>query len=171
MDVSARGQNIAVTDALQSYLETKLHKLERFPEVGDAQARLEVDGDAHVVEVTVAVAGRTLRAEAASKDMYASIDQVSDRLLHQMNRFHDRAVAHHAPNGKAERRAEATGPLAREVVRVKEFPAKPMGLDEAVLNLEFVDHDFYAFRDEATGDVCVVYRRKEGGYGLLVPQG
>jgi putative sigma-54 modulation protein len=177
VDVEVRGQNIEVTAALESYLASKLHKLDRYPGIGAAQARMAIDGEAHVVEVTVPVDDRILRAEAASDDMYASIDQVSDRLLHQLKKYRERTVMHaHAErpprNGSGERVTQAPGVegLPSEIVRVKEFPAKPMTVEEAVLRLDLVGHDFYAFRDAERDEVCVLYRRRGGGYGLLVPQ-
>ena len=178
MDVTVRGQNLEVTNALEDYLTSKLHKLDRYNGIGAAQARMVVDGGTHVVEVTVPVDDRILRAEAASSDMYASIDQVTDRLLSQLKKYHDRMVqvAHadhgtRAANGAAAGRtaAERTG-AADDLVRTKRFSAKPMTVDEAVLNMDLVGHDFYAFRDAHTQEVCVVYRRRGGGYGLLVPE-
>jgi len=176
VDVQVRGQNLDVTQALESYLTTKLGKLDRYPGIGAAQARMTVDGEAHVVEVTVAVEGRTLRAEAASKDMYASIDLVSDRLLQQLKKYRDRVVARsHRPAAVPAAAPEVrlvAGPagLPDEVVRVKEFAAEPIGVEEAVLRLELVGHDFYAFREAESDQICVVYRRHGGGYGLLRPQ-
>jgi putative sigma-54 modulation protein len=178
VDVAVRGQNLSVTDALESYLATKLRKLDRYPGIGAAQARMTVDGEAHVVEVTLPVQGRVLRAEASSPDMYASIDQVSDRLLHQIKKYRDRVVAKaHAPAPEAESVTKrdlrvVPGPegLPDEVVRVKHFWADSISVDEAVLRLELVDHDFYAFREAESGAMCVVYRRRGGGYGLLMPQ-
>ncbi len=178
MDVAVRGQNLEVTQALESYLDTKLKKLDRYPGIGAAQARMSVDGEAHVVEVTLPVDGRVLRAEASSPDMYASIDQVTDRLLHQIKKYRDRVVDRaHAPVPEAApvERADlhvVSGPegLPDEVVRVKRFSAESIGVDEAVLRLELVGHDFYAFREVESGEVCVVYRRRGGGYGLLMPR-
>lgn len=177
MDVSVRGQNLAVTEALETYLTSKLHKLDRYHGIGAAQARMAVDGDAHVVEVTVPVDDRVLRAEASSPDMYASIDQVSDRLLAQLKKYHDRTVdtahADRARRGAAAARDAAVPTrhdVPEDVVRLKQFTAKPMTVDEALMNLDLVGHDFYAFREADSQEVCVVYRRRGGGYGLLVPE-
>lgn len=174
MDVAVRGQNLDVTQALESYLRTKLSKLDRYPGVGTAQARMTVDGEAHVVEVTLLVDGRTLRAEAASKDMYASIDEVSDRLLQQIKKYRDRVVsrAHKPANVPAAPEVHVVpggDGLPDEVVRVKTFAAEPISVEEAVLRLEMVGHDFYAFRDAESREISVIYRRRGGGYGLLRP--
>lgn len=174
MDVSVRGQNLEVTQALEAYLNTKLHKLDRYNGIGAAQARMAVDGEAHVVEVTVSVDDRVLRAEASSPDMYASIDQVSDRLLSQIKKYHDRTVdaAHAGRSGRAvlaSHKDESRQAVPEDVVRLKQFPTKPMTVDEALMNLDLVGHDFYAFREADSQEVCVLYRRKGGGYGLLVP--
>lgn len=177
MDVTVRGQNLEVTNALEDYLTSKLHKLDRYNGIGAAQARMAVDGDSHVIEVTVPVDDRILRAEAASSDMYASIDQVSDRLLSQLKKYHDRMVqfahADRASRGgeaaSAGRTAAGDAPTPDDLVRTKRFSAKPMTVEEAVLNMDLVGHDFYAFREADTEEVCVVYRRRGGGYGLLMP--
>jgi putative sigma-54 modulation protein len=176
VDVAVRGQNLEVTQALASYLTEKLHKLDRYPGIATAQARMAVDGESHVVEVTVPVGDRLLRAEAKSADMYASIDQVSDRLLHQLKKYRERLTDH--GHGERSGRPATGGPrlrneaetLPREIVRVKRFPAKPMTVDEALLRLDLLGHDFFAFRDAESEEVCVIYRRRGGGYGLLVPQ-
>lgn len=176
MDVAVRGHNLAVTEALEAYLATKLRKLDRYPGIGAAQARMTLDGETHVVEVTLPVDGRVLRAEASSPDMYASIDAVSDRLLHQIKKYRDRSVARaHAPVPMPAAAADmriVAGPegLPDEVVRVKQFSGAPISVDEAVVRLELVGHDFYAFREVDSDKVCVVYRRRGGGYGLLMPQ-
>lgn len=184
MDVLVRGQNLEVTDALETYLKSKLHKLEKFPGIESAHARMTVDGEAHVVEVTVPVEGRTLRAEAESTNMYASVDQVTDRLLHQLQKVRQRMTTAKTRLG-SQRAARAAEPeagetvmvavgdedLPSEVVRVKRFPAKPMTVDEALMRLELVGHDFFAFRDAGSGEVCVLYRRRNGDYGLLSPEG
>jgi putative sigma-54 modulation protein len=175
MDVQVRGQNLDVTEALQSYLDRKLHKLDRYPGVGAAQARMAVDGEAHVVEVTLPVDGRVLRAEASSEDMYASIDVVTDRLLHQIQKYRGRTVAKAHSAGRAPEASDlhlvhVPGGMPEEVVRVKRFPAESITVDEAVVRLELVDHDFYAFREANSQDVCVIYRRHGGGYGLLIPE-
>lgn len=182
MEVAVRGQNLEVTDALETYLKTKLHKLEKYPGIESVHARMVVDGEAHVVEVTVPFEGRTLRAEAESTNMYASVDQVTDRLLHQIQKArHRMANAKSRPSVRTNRQGMVDAgetvmvtvgdeDLPSEVVRVKPFPAKPMTVDEAVMRLELVGHDFFAFRDAGTGEVCVLYRRRNGDFGLLTPE-
>lgn len=183
MEVVVRGQNLEVTDALEAYLKTKLQKLEKYPGIESAHARMAVDGEAHVVEVTVPVEGRTLRAEAESTNMYASVDQVTDRLLHQIQKARHRAastktrpISQRTSRPSASEAEEtvmvAVGDqeLPTEVVRVKRFPSKPMTVDEAVMRLEMVGHDFFAFRDAGSGEVCVIYRRRNGDFGLLTPE-
>lgn len=183
MDVAVRGQNLEVTDALETYLKQKLHKLDRYPGIESAHARMVVDGEAHVVEVTVPFDGRTLRAEAESTNMYASVDQVTDRLLHQIQKVRHRMTSAKtrpaavrttrpagAEVGETVMVAVDGEDLPSEVVRVKRFPAKPMTVDEAVMRLELVGHDFFAFRDAGSGEVCVLYRRRNGDFGLLTPE-
>jgi putative sigma-54 modulation protein len=115
-----------------------------------------------------------LRAEASSPDMYASIDQVSDRLLHQIKKYRDRAVAKaHAPALEPPasdlRVVDGQAGLPAEVVRVKQFPAESITVEEAVTRVELVGHDFFVFKEADSQQICVIYRRRGGGYGLLVP--
>lgn len=172
MRVNVRGKNIEVTDALRSYVEKRLGKLEKYlSNYGDAQVTLMVEKDAHRVEVTIPVNGIVLRGEETTHDMYASIDLVIDKLEKQMERFKGRL--NRRLRGTVEQQGQAAGNEADEpleVVRVKRFAVKPMEVEEAIMQMNLVGHSFFVFANAETQKVNVVYKRKKGDYGLIEPE-
>ncbi len=163
-----------VTDALRSYAEKRLGRLER--QLPDSQIELQLSAennpsikDSHVAEATVRTKGPVLRARESSHDMRASIDQLVDKLERQVTRYREKR----GRRRRASRQAPDEGiPMAEDpqIVRTKQFTVKPMTAEEAVLQLELVGHDFFVFRNADSDEVNIVYRRREGGYGLIEPQ-
>lgn len=188
MAVRVQGKHIAVTDALRAYAEQKLAKLPRhFDRVQDAQVVLSVARDstrgrAQVVEVTVWCDGLVLRAEETSEDMYTSIDRAVDKLERQIEKYRSRIIEkRRLDESRRRRRAqqsaesvlEAQGtevPAEPQIVRVKRFAMKPMTPDEAVLQMELLGHLFFVFRHAGTQDISVLYKRRDGDYGLIEPE-
>jgi putative sigma-54 modulation protein len=187
MPVRVQGKHIAVTDALRAYAEQKLAKLPRyFDRVQDAQVVLSVARDstrgrAQVVEVTVWCDGLVLRAEETSEDMYTSIDRAVDKLERQIEKYRSRIIEKRRLDESRRRRraqqsaeavleAQGTEPPAQpQIVRVKRFAMKPMTPDEAVLQMELLGHLFFVFRHAGTQDINVLYKRRDGDYGLIEP--
>ncbi|MCG7407976.1 ribosome-associated translation inhibitor RaiA [Paenibacillus sp. ACRRX] len=178
MNYSIRGQQIEVTEALREYVEKKLSRLERYFEApaSDVSVTLSVTRDLHNVEVTIPMPGLLLRAEDRSKDMYASIDSVVDKLERQI-RKHKTKV-----NRKFRQRDDSLNLLFREepsttvaheeedmleLVRTKRFTLKPMDVEEAILQMNMIGHSFFVFSNADTKEVNVVYRRDDGRYGLI----
>lgn len=188
MPVRVQGKHIAVTDALRAHAEQKLAKLPRhFDRVQDAQVVLSVARDstrgrAQVVEVTVWCDGLVLRAEEASEDMYTSIDRAVDKLERQIEKYRSRIIEKRRIDESRRRRrvqrsaeavleAQGTEPPAQpQIVRVKRFAMKPMTPDEAVLQMELLGHLFFVFRHSGTQDINVLYKRRDGDYGLIEPE-
>jgi putative sigma-54 modulation protein len=123
--------------------------------------------DNHVAEATVWTKGPVLRAREASGDMKASIDQLVDKLERQVKRYREKRRVAPRRQGRGEHPAP---PAEVEIVKTKQFVVDAMSADEAVLQLELVGHDFFVFRNADTDSVNVVYRRREGSYGLIEPQ-
>jgi putative sigma-54 modulation protein len=174
--LQVKGRNVEITDSIRSYAEHKLAKIDR--QLGDAtrvELELRVEKNPsiaanQVAEVTVWTKGPTLRAREASRDMKASIDQLTEKLLRQVKHYRDkrtRPYARHRDNGGASQMAETSD--TQQIVKTKQFPVKPMTAEEAVLQLELVGHDFFVFRNADSDAVNVVYRRRDGGYGLIEP--
>ncbi len=177
MRLQVKGKNVEVTDSIREYAEEKLSKLERqLADPTRVELELAVERNPsisqnHVAEATIWTKGPILRAREASADHKASIDQLVDKLERQVKRYREK---------RRPRRGQQTEgaipedgiPVDEElrIVKSKQFAVKPMGPEEAVLQLELVGHDFFVFQNADSGDVNVVYRRRDGAYGLIEPQ-
>jgi putative sigma-54 modulation protein len=175
--LQVKGKNVEVTDAIRQYAQEKLGKLERqLADPTRVELELAVERNPsisanHVAEATIWTKGPVLRAREASADHKASIDQLVDKLERQVKRYREKRRRHRAPP-MGEAVPENAVPLDGEprVVKTKRFPVKPMSPEEAVLQLELVGHDFFVFQNAETMEVNVVYRRRDGSYGLIEPQ-
>ncbi|MBM3469849.1 MAG: ribosome-associated translation inhibitor RaiA [Armatimonadetes bacterium] len=188
MPVRVQGKHIAVTGALRAYAKQKLSKLPRyFDRIQDAQVVLSVTRDsargrAQGVEVTVWCDGMVLRAEETSEDMYTSLDRAVDKLERQIEKYRSRIIEkRRLDESRRRRRAQqsaeavlqargAAAPSQPQIVRVKRFAMKPMTPDEAVLQMELLGHVFFVFRHAGTQDINVLYKRRDGDYGLIEPE-
>lgn len=183
-----RGKQTTVTPALQSYVEKKIGGIEEwFPtekrETAHANVLLSVEGGGavHKVEVTVSIGGVTLRAEVKGGDMYAAIDAAVDKLERQVRRHKtklDRALRGRNAGGlrqsalsAAEQAGEADEEEAPEgpfpIRRTKRLDLKPIDVEEAILQMNLLDHQFYLFLNRETNETELVYRRNDGTYGWL----
>lgn len=174
MQINVKGKNVEITPALRAYAEQKLSRLDRyFHAVRSADVTQSVQRNWQIVEVTIEGDGALLRAEERSTDMYESIDLVAKKLEHQARHFKGKLIdRHREPRPRPD--AEATLPEEREppqprVVRTKRFLVKPIAPDEATQQMELLNHDFFVFLNQETEQVNVVYRRKDGNYGLIEP--
>ena len=181
MRLQVKGKNHEVSDTIRRYAEEKMQKLDRqLHELAEVELELRVEknpsiADNQVAEVTVWTKGPTLRVKEATTDMKASIDQLTEKLIRQIDhaRGKQRKDWHSRDNG-----TPSGGPMsipdeeenAEQIVKVKQFSVKPMSPEEAVLQLELIGHDFFVFENADTGEVNVVYRRRDGHYGLIEPQ-
>jgi putative sigma-54 modulation protein len=181
MHLQVKGKNVEVSPAIRSYAEEKLGKLERqLADPTRVELELAVErnpsiADKIVAEATIWTKGPVLRATERSTDMRASIDLLTDKLERQVTRYRQKRRRRHRDAerngaGQIEGLTMATdeegGPV---IVKTKQFTMHPMSAEEAVLQLELVGHDFFVFRHEDTGEINVVYRRRDGDYGLIEP--
>jgi putative sigma-54 modulation protein len=193
MKLLIHGRNLDVTPAIRDYTESKLGRAINHFEgmVKEADVHLSVARNPRVpqqtAEVTVFANGLVIRAQERSENLYTSIDMVATKLSRQLNRYKDR-LQHRSQgpvhrSAAAEEAGAATLPLPGESliagkeaelpsrgVRRKYFAMPPMELEQALHQLELIDHDFYVFRDAASGQVQVVYRRNHGGFGVIQPK-
>ena len=186
MDVLVKGRNLVVTPALERYALEKVERVSKFFDSEGSDSRAEVElvharnrsvVDAEVAEATLFINGTVLKATEASEDMYASIDRMADKLERQVRRYRGRQIdrwqgqlKNTAEGGVAQPFVvEDEEELEARIVRTKQFQMKPMGAEEAVLQMDLLDHDFYVFTSAETGDINVVYRRRDGNYGLIEP--
>ncbi len=176
MRINVRGRNIDITPALQEYVEKRLNRMEKyFNSPIDAQVTLSVIKENHIVEVTISMDGLLLRGEEATLDMYASIDLVVDKVERQMRKYKTRINRKLRQKGIKELN-EKFFPLPEDeeaaepvVVKTKRFVIKPMPLEEAILQMNLLGHDFFVFHSAETDEVNVLYKRKDGNYGLIEP--
>ena len=174
MSVNVKGRNIDVTPALREYVEKKITKVtKQFKTVGDISAVLKVEKGNHIVEITVPASGILLRAQETTKDMYSSIDLVVEKIERQIHKYKTRLMKRKYSNF-AEPVAPAPAAEAEEgelqIVKNKRFVMHPMTPEEAILQMNLLNHDFFVFFDPDLGATNVVYRRKDGKYGLLSPE-
>lgn len=177
MSVNVKGRNIDVTPALKEYVEKKITKVtKQFKTVGDISAVLKVEKGNHIVEITVPASGILLRAQETTKDMYSSIDLVVEKIERQIHKYKTRLMKRKYSNF-ADTAVPAPAPATEaaddgefEIIKNKRFIMHPMTPEEAILQMNLLNHDFFVFYDLDLGATNVVYRRKDGKYGLLSPE-
>ena len=168
-------KKVSLPANVHAYAEKKVMKLERFfREDAEALVAFSVEKDRNKVEITVHAANTYFRASEATSDMFASIDAAVSTMERQIRKNKTR-LARRLRQDAFVRSAEVTSfaPEAEEenafeIVRVKEFPMKPMTREEAILQMNLLEHNFFAFKDEENNQAfAVVYKRNDGGYGLM----
>ncbi len=184
MNFQVKGRNITVTEALRAYASDKLARLGKHL---NSASTMEVElfceknpsiADNQVAEATIFTKGPVIRAKGASTDMYASIDLVADKLSRQVKKYRSKLISHNthvrgslppepAATGLENEPEETQGPT---IVKTKSFTVKPMSAEEAALQLEMIGHDFFVFRNSESNDTNVIYRRRDGNYGLIEPK-
>jgi len=178
MDIQIKSRNIEVNDQLRAQIEKKVSKLERFmPSIDEARVELGVQqtksaGDRQIVQLTLRANNTILRAEERASDVYTSLDNALEKMTRQIERYKGRHWR--SQNRTATEPVEVEEQQAEEdvdlIVRRKTFQTRPMTVEEAIEQMELLGHDFFVFFDATTRAFCVVYRRKDSGYGLLLPE-
>lgn len=186
MRLTVRSRNGAVPEKLKVHAEKKVAKLQKyFSGIQSIDLVDATERGLHVVEINLEGDGLFLRSEERGSDLYAAVDTAVDKMERQIKRFRERIKhgrRHPGPVKAAgvEKAAAMVQSLAAEspdaeedvrklpdIVRRKRFPVKPMSADEAAAQMELVDHDFFLFLNEENGAVSVLYRRRDGEYGLI----
>ena len=173
MRINVKAKNTQVTEPLTDYIEKRFSKLEKYFVNSDlaGTVTLIVEKGEHRVEATIPLNRYILRAEESSNDMYASVDGVVDKLERQIHKYKTKVNRKGNVQTFAEVIAEAQAtPVEEEkVIKTKTFVLKPMDEEEAIMQMELLGHDFFVFLNAANNGVNVVYKRKDGQYGLIVP--
>lgn len=182
MNYNIRGNKLEVTEAIREYVIKKLSKLERYFDTtpsSDVNVRLSVYNNKQRIEVTIPMPQLVLRAEEYHVDLYAAIDLVVDKLERQIRKYKTKINRKFRKEGspkhvfaelEKEARKEDEEDNELEIVRTKRFNLKPMDSEEAILQMDMLDHAFFVFTNAETGDTNVVYRRRDGRYGLIEPE-
>ena len=168
------GRNLTVTDGLRSAIYKKIGKLERyFTEDTEVQVTLSTVKDLQKIEVTIPVKGGYIRSEQESTDMYVSIDLVEEIIERQLKRYKGRLTTKEQGATSFSDlfyQEEAVDEETVPIVRTKRFAVKPMDPEEACMQMDLLGHSFYVFRNADTDEVNVVYKRKDGTFGLIEPE-
>jgi putative sigma-54 modulation protein len=195
MDIQVRGNGVAIDDDLLAFVDRRATRLDRLLDrVVDAKLELRglhnrVGPDTTAAQITIRSGKQVLRAEERAPDQRLAIDQAFDKLERQIRRFHGKRARRHAPGqasirdavAMAEPQLSADGWLPEDVeaddeeglnglVRTKHFDLKPMDVDEAIEQMELLGHDFFLFHYVDEDIPSVVYRRRDGAYGLIIPR-
>ena len=172
MKYNIRGDKMLITDAIKDYTETKLGKLEKYFKDDDITANVlaKVRGNSQIVEVTIPTSKFILRSEEESDDLYAAIDLVSDKLERQIRKNKTRLNRNVKDNIKEfnfDFDIKEEEEAKEKIVKRKDIEMKPMDEEEAILEMELLGHSFFVYKDMDTNKTCVLYKRKDGDYGLI----
>ncbi|AKG03901.1 ribosomal subunit interface protein [Salimicrobium jeotgali] len=175
-----RGENLEVTDSIRDYVEKKVTKLERYfdtPPSSEVHVNLSVYNKEQTIEVTVPMKNLLLRAEEHNADLYAAVDLVVDKLERQIRKHKTKVNRKARQEGApkhvfAEMERDAQSRLEEDdeevkIVRTKRFDLKPMASEEAALQMDMLGHSFYVFTNAETDETNIVYKRRDGRYGLI----
>lgn len=169
MKITTTGKNIVVSEKIQDELEKRFSKIGKlFAEDIQAKVVMHPEKSKVKVEATIATKGTLFRAEDVEQDIFDAIDNVAEKLLTQMSKYKKKLIKR--SQSKESLRFEMLPELPEEetnIVKTKKFALTPMTTDEAILQMELLQHNFFVFLNENTGAVNVVYRRNDADYGLL----
>lgn len=178
MEPVISGRNVEISDTVREYIEKKTSRLDRYlPHVDEAHVELtrestKSSADRHVVQLTVRARGSILRAEERAPDVFTAVDAVLDKMYRQIMRYKTRR------RGRSRPQEEEFVPPVEEfeleeqkrIVRTKRFLVVAMDEEEAAEQMELLGHDFFLFLNGNTGELNVIYRRRDGNYGLIEPE-
>lgn len=170
MEIFMRGNKVEITDAMSSYVKEKLSKLDKYisDENVKANVLVKVRNYTQKVEVTIPLKTLILRAEEEQEDFYAAVDLIINKLERQI-RKNKAKIEKREKCGVKEFNVEDVIGIEEdeEIVKRKKIDVKPMNYEEAILQMELLGHSFYLYKDSDTNAVSVVYKRKDGGYGII----
>ena len=172
MKFNIHGKKIDVTESIKSYIEEKIGRLDKYfenPNNVTATALIKLRGKDQVVEVTINANKFILRGEEAHKDLYASIDKVSDKIERQIRKKKTRLKKKTVKDVSKDFVLDFEEKEENDnvIVKRKIIENKPMSEEEAILQMELLGHEFFAYKNEETNEVNILYRRKDGDYGVL----
>ncbi|HBQ63563.1 MAG TPA: ribosome-associated translation inhibitor RaiA [Clostridiales bacterium] len=175
MRIVTSGKNIELTDAIKTQVGRKLGKLEKFfPESTEMHVTVSVEKNRQIVEVTIPFNSVIIRAEIADTDLYAAIDKSVDVIERQIRKNKTRLEKrlHHGALDKENYmiREEVTEEKEYNIVRNKKIIVKPMTTEEAILQMNLLGHEFFLYQDADQKKISVVYRRRDGNYGVIEPE-
>ena len=172
MEIIIRGDKIKVTDAMKDYIEEKIGKLSKYIE-DDSSVRapvvVKVKNHSQILEVTIPLKSFILRSEEVQDDFYAAVDKAVDKLERQIRKNKTRLMSKQVKGFDFS--FESFEPLEEDensdIIKRKKVEVKPMNEEEAIIQMELLNHQFYMYKDSETNKIAVVYKRKDSGYGII----
>jgi putative sigma-54 modulation protein len=166
-----RGEKVEITEAIKNYIMEKIGKLDKYFQTPDeikANVLVRIRGKEQIVEVTIPIKKIVLRCEERDEDLYKAIDLASDKLERQLRKNKTKMMKQKKDITK-EMRFEELEPIEtkEEIVKRKKVEMKPMNEEEAMMQMDLVDHDFFVYKDIDTKSVNVIYKRKDGTFGII----
>ena len=180
MNLIIKGKQTEVTDSVDNYIRKKMNKLEKyFDQIIEAVATISVEKNRHIFEVTLQAKKSIIRAEEESDSIFNSIDRVVERLERQIIKYKEKLYSKYGSEYNKEKVVDISERVIdidtpaeqeRKIVRIKRFVIKPMSPEEAGLQMELLGHSLYVFSNEETAQLNVIYKRKDGNFGLIEPE-
>ena len=174
MELNIRGDKIKITKAMKDYIEEKISKLDKYLEKGkDVKANVivKVKGHEQTIEITIPLKSFILRSEETQEDFYAAVDKTIDKLERQIRKNKTKIMAKQSKTyydfNFADVDIEEKTEDEQKIVKRKTVEVKPMSAEEAILQMELIGHQFYLYKDCDTDQFAVVYKRKDGDYGVM----
>lgn len=166
-----RGEKVEITEAIKNYITEKIGKLDKYFQTPDeikANVLVRIRGKEQIVEVTIPIKKIVLRCEERDEDLYKAIDLASDKLERQLRKNKTKMMKQKKDITK-EMRFEELEPIEtkEEIVKRKKVEMKPMNEEEAIMQMDLVDHDFFVYKDIDTKSINVIYKRKDGTFGII----
>jgi putative sigma-54 modulation protein len=176
MNIIVNGRHLEITPALKTYAEEKVKKFERYlSDISEAVVTLSIEKKyRHKAEVLLKANGVLIQAEGVTGEIYSSIDDVSEKLERRVKKYKEKLQSFRkgGKNAEAQRKSSPAAEIAEETGRIiknKRFELKPMSPDEASMQMELLDKDFFVFINDKSGDINVIYLRRDGNFGLIEP--
>ncbi|MBI4698375.1 MAG: ribosome-associated translation inhibitor RaiA [Nitrospirae bacterium] len=169
MNIIINGRHLELTDTLKNYAEDKIQKFSKYlTNISEATITLSVEKYRHKAEVLLKVNGAMIQAESITGDMYSSVDEVVEKLGRQVKKHKEKLVSHRKGE---ENVSEVPGSEEsfQPVIKMKAYDIKPMTPEEAAMQLELLEKTFFVFTDSSSGNINVLYKRKDGHFGLIAP--
>ncbi len=174
MQVTVTFRHMEPSEPLRQYMVQKIEKVKKYlREPIDVHCVLSVEKFRHIADVTINSNGVTIKGQEVTEDMYSAIDLVTSKIERQVSRYKDRLKDHKGepPSNMLGLKVQILSGEEPRVVETENYFIKPMNLDEAIMQMDLLDNDFLVFRNSETDRINVLYRRKDGNYGLIEPQG
>ncbi|GBD95345.1 MAG TPA: ribosome-associated translation inhibitor RaiA [Nitrospirae bacterium] len=169
MNIIINCKQMDLTRNLKEYAEEKIGKFRKYlSNITEATVTLSVEKYRHKAEVLLKVNGSFIQAESITGEMYSSIDEVAEKLARQVRKYKEKTISHR----KNKNRQEALPPAEESfpvIIKNKSYNIKPMSVDEAAMQMDLLDNNFFVFTNASSGNINVLYKRSDGNFGLIEP--